>query len=329
MNAVTGRAAVAVIAIIALATVVGLAVFHRDSGFSIKLGDGDRTVSLDFGDKKVVEEVLDEMLAADDANASDRELVETMLANRGYYHLDKVLAADNANSSNREMVETMLATRGYYHITDDRLVSELTNLPDGEESGDLRNALRNLLYELKGPFAEPNPFAGVRNTLLVDKLMELDPRRTSADGGDQTGKDESQPVNPLMSELWRRSIEIQDIFRPHEIRATIRQGGGIPPGTAVACTDSLLDGKQITITSVGMQKRVMVDAREFCSRPAPNAQELLAGEREQLYLAPDDFVEVTGIVPAAVGGTARRDSHEVAVVVAPKHFVSLPPGAAP
>ena len=303
MNTAMSRTIVAVIAIIALATIVGLAIFHRDSGFEMTLGDGDRKVSLNFKDNSVdVADVLDTMLAADEANASNRELVEALLANRGYYH-----------------------------ITDVRLVNALTDLTPGEESSELSNALRNLLYDLKGPFAAPNPFAGVRNTLLVDAIMELDPRKTSSpDNGlsvdGEADKGTRQSINPLMSELWRRSIEIQGIFRPHEIRATIRQARGIPPGTAVACTDSLLDGKQITITSVGLQKRVMVDAREFCGRAAPNAEKLLAGEREELYLAPEDFVEIAGVVPAAATGTGRRDPVDVSVVVAPKHFVSRPPG---
>ena len=297
MNPAMSRAAVAVVAIVALATIAVLAIFHRDSGFEMTLGDGDRKVSLNFKDNTVdVDHVLDTMLSVDPANATNKELLETLLANRGYYH-----------------------------VTDVRLVNALTELTSDEESWPLSSALRNLLYDLKGPFAEPNPFAGVRNTLLVDAIMELDPRQTAR--GDETGKDSTQPINPLMSELWRRSIEIQGIFRPHEIRATIRLVRGIPPGTAVACTDSLLDGKQITITSVGMQKRVMVDAREFCGRAAPNAEKLLAGEREELYLAPDDFVEIAGVVPAAVSGTARRDPVDVSVVVAPKHFVSRPPGA--
>ncbi len=297
MSPAMSRAGVAIIAIVALTTIVVVAIFYRDSGFEMTLGDGDRTVSLNFKDKTVdVADVLDRMLAVDEANASNKELVEALLANRGYYH-----------------------------ITDVRLVNALTELTSDEESRPLSSALRNLLYDLKGPFAEPNPFAGVQNTLLVDAIMELDPRKTARD--DETGKNATQPINPLMSELWRRSIEIQGIFRPHEIRATVRLARGIPPGTAVACTDSLLDGKQITITSAGMQKRVMVDAREFCGRAAPNAEMLLAGEREELYLAPDDFVEIAGVVPVAVSGTARRDPVDVSVVVAPKHFVSRPPGA--
>lgn len=306
MNTATSRTIVGVTAIIALATIVGLAIFHRDSGFEMTLGDGDRKVSLDFKDNTVdVGHVLDTMLAETEANASNKELIEALLANRGYYH-----------------------------VTDVRLVSALTELTTDEENSELNGALRSLLYELKGPFAEPNPFAGVRNTLLVDAIMELDPRKTLKDDGEATidsksGNGASRPINPLMSELWRRSIEIEGIFRPPEIRATIRQGRGIRPGTAVACSDSLLARKQITITTSGVQKRVMVDAREFCGQAAPNAQQLLAGEREELYLAPDDFVEIAGVVPAAANGTARRDPVEVSVVVAPKHFVSLPPGAAP
>ncbi len=228
MSPTASRAAIAITGIVALAVIASLGIFYRQAGFKMTMGEGERSIVLDFqGNSVNVAEVLDKMLDTDGTDASSRELTEALLANRGYYH-----------------------------VTDPRLINALRDLPADEESA---KPFRRLLYELKGPFDKPYTFAGADDERLLDALKELDPKTTSGN---------PLMVNPLVSGLWQMSLNVDAIFRPRPINAALEPLQGVAPGSARACVSSLLDQKQITIVSGGIMKTAFVRADRLCSAAA-------------------------------------------------------------
>lgn len=285
MTPATSRAAIAITAIIALAGIVGLAVFHRNSGFEVVL-DKEGRVSLDFEGSQV-----------DFADV-----------------LDRVLSADDGVSSEKVLAEAILETRGYYHVTNVRLVDALRSLPPGEDNQPFTDALRNLLFDLQGPFARPYTFAGADDDRLLDALKDLDRKTTNGD---------PSAVSPLLSGLWRMSLDVNDIFRPRPINASLQRSPDVAPGSARACVNSLLDQKQITIVSGGVMKNAFVRADRLCSQPPPSARELLAGRSEVLYMAADDVDAISSSLQPATGAAAV----DVEVMVSPKYFGQLTPAS--
>jgi hypothetical protein len=276
-------------AIVAIAAVVSFALYFRDSGVEIVL-DKEGRVTLDFADNQV-----------DFADL-----------------LDRVLAADDGQSSEKVLAEAILENRGYYHVTNVRLVDALRALPPSDDNERFTAALRELLYDLQGPFARPYTFAGADDDRLLDALKDLDPKTTNGD---------PQAVSPLLSGLWRMSLNVDDLFRPRPINATIREADDVAPEIARACVNSLLDQKQITIVSGGVMKTAFVRADRLCPQPPPSARELLAGMREVLFMAPDDVADVTSSVQRTANDDGRPPSLEVEVMVSPKYFGQLMPAA--
>jgi len=285
MTPATSRAAIAITAIIAFAGIIGLAVLHRDSGFEVVL-DKEGRVSLDFEGSQV-----------DFADV-----------------LDRVLSAEDGASSEKVLAEAILETRGYYHVTNVRLVDALRSLPPGDDNQPFTDALRNLLFDLQGPFARPYTFAGADDDRLLDALKDLDRKTTNGD---------PSAVSPLLSGLWRMSLDVNDIFRPRPINASLQRSPDVEPGSARACVNSLLDQKQITIVSGGVMKTAFVRADRLCAKRPPTARELLAGRSEMLYMAPDDMDGIT----SSLSSGADAASAEVEVMVSPKFFGQLTPAS--
>ena len=298
MTPATSRAAIAITAIIALAVIVGLAIFHRDSGFEVVI-DGEGGVSLSFEDNKV-------------------DFAEL---------LDRVLAAEADGSLQKEAAEAILENRDYYHITSTRLVDALRNLPDDAADQPFTQAWRDLLYDLKGPFARPYTFAGADDAGLLGALTDLDPelvdQKSRTTNG--SGKTEELPVSPLLSALWVSFLNGAEVFRVREIHATIVPKESIASGSAKACLNSLLDKKHVTIVTGGVMKSAYVYADAFCPGRRLSAQELLAGQREKLFMAPADVAALAGDARAASASGGETMPLDVRVVVAPKFFGAFEP----
>lgn len=270
------RAVVAITGIVVLGVLIGLAIFHRQSGFQVELGKEGK-VALNFeGSKASLAEVL-----------------------------DKALIAEDDGSSEKRLAEMVLATRGYYHVSDRRLAHALRDLREEEDTRDFTSAVRELLYNLEGPFARPHTFSGARDGRLLRAFEDLDPE----------GKD-PEAVSPLFSSLWRMSLNHDGVFRPRPVSAAVKPDANVNRNRAAVCFGSILEGKEVLISGPGALQTAVVDADQVC---VPRSlRELLAGEPEQLRLAPDDFAALQGSTTA----DGRVTELQVDLIVSPKHFAS-------
>jgi|GEM_PF-2457795 len=286
MTPVAGRAVVAVVAIIALATIVGLSIFYRDTGFEVVI-DREKGITMTFDESEI-------------------DLPDLLL---------DLLAEDGSSGNHRQMVEAVLERQGYYHMSNLRLADALRTLSADDPNG-LAAALRELLYDLDGPFAPPHTLAGATDDRLLrealaalevdlDKIAALTP----------------EAVNPLLASLWEQSLERDGVLKARPIQAVLRPAGNIEPGRAFACDLSMLDNKEVTI--VGQGGRLLVEANVFCDPPAPQPRELLGGAVERLWVSREDF--------AVLAGGEQRGSMDVRLNPSPRAFrafVPEPPGAA-
>jgi hypothetical protein len=272
---------IAIVAVVALAVVVGYAITTRDSGFEVVI-DRERGVTLSFEERRI-------------------ELGELLL---------RVLAEDGDTSTQRQLAEAVLERQGYYHLGNIRLADALRTLAADDPSG-LAAELRRLLYDLQGPFATPHTLAGAPDDRLLQAFDALDIDFGKAD------EVTPEAVSPLLASLWQQSLNRDGVLRPRAIRATLRPAGGIERHRALACTNSVLDGKEVTVSGGHVLMRFRVDANQFCDRPAPRPRELLVGVAERLYVPREDFAEL-------VGGE-QRTSKDVRLVVSPRALGVLSP----
>ena len=279
MTPSTSRVIIFVTAILAVAAIVVYAIVNRDSAFEASVDSKGRIV-LKFDNNEVsFAQVLDDIFNAEDA-------------------------------SKKNAAEDALAGRGYYHYTDVALVNALRDLQRGEETEEFAVALRGLLYDLHGPFARPDTLSGARDDRLLAAFEDLDPKLSEVD---------PEAVNPLLSALWRMSLNIEGIFRPRAIRAELRSADNVPPRQAAACINSFLDRKEVFGSIGGELWGVMVEGGRLCSQAPPSVRALLAGWPEELHVAPSDFRRLASA--AGVDGDAATVTIEL--VISPKYYKSF------
>lgn len=198
-------------------------------------------------------------------------------------------------------------------MTGDKLVGALARIDAAAESNrELTAGLRNLLWDLNGPFAPPGTFRGA-DERLITALDEL-----------ENVSFESGQASRLIAEIWRLSLNRERLFRQRRFNAEVHQvsGPASTPGalpSIYACPGNQLAGMYATLwtTSSSTTGPLVVDVKHLnCSAP-DSLSALLSGKPAQLGL---DATAFTQLFP---DGTTPSDGSLVAYFhVYPRDFIA-------
>jgi hypothetical protein len=152
--------------------------------------------------------------------------------------LDKTVTAD------QEAANGVLESRGYYQLTSDRLVTILSEIDtDTDEGAMIARRLRQMLWNLEGPFRRPETLSGADGR-MVQALDDLD--------GAIAGADEA---SDLLATLWEQNLDQRGIFLQRQFPASIKIVERAPIGEPriYACSGGPLEvGRVIEIfTEIG------------------------------------------------------------------------------
>jgi hypothetical protein len=223
--------------------------------------------------------------------------------------LDSMLGKDLGS------VEGALNARGFYRLSSPQLVDALARIDTAAPpNAGVTQGMRELLWNLAGPFKRPGTFAGA-DERLIGALEEL----------------ETHPTSKLFAGIWERSLERTSIFRPRSFGADVmRLSGGpaAPPGEVFvyACPGNELVGKRMTLWTEGAPSGALTglivdDLQRFdCGNAGKAVEELLAGQPAQLALDRASFAVLFGdsdpaMVPRSVAAKFRVHPKELTAAV--------------
>ena len=208
--------------------------------------------------------------------------------------LGKAIEKDEAT------VTALLAGRGFFRPTDQRIVREIENLdPADPEDAAVVNALRQMLWNLSGPFRLP------------DTMIRADARLVTA-----IEEQSATPADParglLLAELIRLSLDRSSIFEVRQFPAQLQPleplagplAGNVV--TIATCPGSELIGKQAQIWGGGrtVYAEIVADVRlsPGCAGTARTIQALLQGKEGLFGIPPAAYEALTAA--AGTGGAA-------------------------
>jgi hypothetical protein len=199
--------------------------------------------------------------------------------------LDALLSeqpGSQVNSSQRKaLIANILRTHGFYSIPGDDAVSALRTMEDTERTHAFMHSVRELLYDLAGPFARPVTFSGARDARLLEALEDLARR---------------EPASPLVVRLWEMNLNLQGIFSPRAVTASVSIDQTLQPGIAATCNGSPLLEKggiiQASAKSDDPQSMIKVFVHKARLCRSPTSEEILGGKEVQLWLAPSDMANL-------------------------------------
>ena len=227
-----------------------------------------------------------------------------------------------ALEKDRELAEGDLAQLGFHSMHSVKVADELRRLKDDE----VAMAIREVLWDLDGPFALPGTFAGA-DKRLISALEDLDRVKT------ETGQ-----ISELLAEIVLMSVDRRGVFQPRDFAGEVRRlpGSAVRDGLArvYVCPGSPLVGKDIRITLQHASRDdpetedftifpgviVQDPSRMRCDGPFRKLTELLAGAPAELGLDADDFARLTAGAPP--GGLPTRGL-KVTFTVHPTDYTRL------
>ena len=201
-----------------------------------------------------------------------------------------------AIEADEETVEVLLSEHGFYNITSTRLVDAIGRIDAAaEENKKVTQGLREVLWDLNGPFQRPGTLTGA-DERLIGALEELEEVLR-----------ESGETSRLLAELWRRSLNRTSVFRPRSFHAVVKQISGEPeslnpeaPPTIYACPGSAFVGKEMSIWipegEGGLVTGFVVEevTKFDCDSSKRSLQQLLAGQPADLALDRNTFSILAG-----------------------------------
>jgi hypothetical protein len=212
---------------------------------------------------------------------------------------------DSAMKKDKATVDALLNGHGYFNITQDVEWVSVLRERDEEVTDDVAGAVRNLLFDLSGPFALPDTFDQAK-AQLIDALKILD------DMAESFEPDSGGQANPFLTEIWRQNLDRTSIFEPRAFRAEVRllhdpvlELASSAPGPAVVyvCRGSELRGRNIQLVNIEgadgfiLTARVIVDPNRIeCGGNARTFEQLIAKGTARLWMTPEDFAQLTAPV---------------------------------
>jgi hypothetical protein len=132
--------------------------------------------------------------------------------------------AESGTDADRRLVSSILQAHGFYRIPSLEAAAQLREIKETEATRDFVRAVRSTLYNLEGPFSRPATFLEADDDRMLDAIVDLY---------------DQKPTSPLVTELWRMSLDMKGIFEPRNIKISIREDTSLPSGVAATCTGNI------------------------------------------------------------------------------------------
>lgn len=196
-------------------------------GFKVETDEsGQLTVSAEGEHfSEVVQQAIDE----------DSDLFEAVLSKHGYYPLDS------------ELLVAELRRNGYYKFGSQDLVNALRELKS-DEHATLTTGMRDILWDLEGPFTPPGVLDGAGHDLYEDAVLELN----TALGRYAPGDPEAE-ANAFITRMILDQLDRKGLFKDRLFRAKVVKLDGLEPRkqdgrhVVYVCADSELAGRELIL----------------------------------------------------------------------------------
>jgi hypothetical protein len=220
-----------------------------------------------------------------------------------------------------DSAEALLANEGYYKLTSVEWVEQLRILELGAE---VDRRIRQLLYDLDGPFDPEEEALAGSDERLMEAVLALHEHATEIDPS------ADEVANAFLARILVDNLEHQGVFKHRSYKAEIAfiaGPDGLDQGRHVvyACPGSVFEGKQATVRSAEKNRiipaSVVVDPNRFSNCPSPRTmRELLANKSERLGFTKLAFSELHGPVDSD-GTLPPRMAAEMQVL--PRHYTAV------
>lgn len=229
--------------------VIAISLFHRSGGFSVIIESAGQRFEVDFEKEQIgLSEMLDEILSETNGN-------------------------DGSNPSKSKTIVSILSAHGFYHIPSVEAASAIRQIKEDDGTQSFVRDIREILYDLKGPFSRPSTFRKAPDARLLSALDDLN---------------DHEPSSPLVAKLWEMSLEWNGIFSPREVPIKIIKDDNLAYGHASTCRGSILLGKSSIIT---IDEKPFIEINITKHRPClpTKSIDLLSGEKATVWISPYDL----------------------------------------
>jgi hypothetical protein len=258
----TGRSVTAVAAIVAtlvIGAVTTIAIMNRSGGVTLDLKSGSNSIAFNVAENRI----------------NFNELLECLLSEQLSENCKKLLGQSGANdSSRRRVIRNILEDHGFYSIPSDSAVIALREIKETEGTRAFIRSVRQLLYDLVGPFSRPATFMEAPDDRLLLALDDLAERK---------------PSSPLLAKLWEMSLDWKGIFYPRSVNVVIEGDDTLTPKVAATCAGSVLLEKsaQVLNEQGDSGTSVIISKSKPCA--APSTENLLAGKPAMIWMSESDM----------------------------------------
>lgn len=220
----------------------------------------------------------------------------------------------NAIEQDRRTVEALLSSHGFFHIESSRMISALAQIDVSKvENRDVTNGMREMLWNLDGPFERPGTLAGA-DERFIGALEELDLASTDH-------------PSELLARIWQHSLDKTSVFRPRRFDGVVVLVPNAPPQDGrpqiYACPGNEISGKVTTLQTKGETRNLVtgeVVSEVFldgCGGSALSLRALLAGEPARFGL---DFDTFSNLIAPGQTATVLPEQVEVVFTVYPRNL---------
>jgi len=275
-----------VLAILVTGAITALAVWHRSGGVDFELSSGNYKAAFKVAENRI------------DLN----QLLDCLLSEQLPKECSTLLGPSGANDRpRREAITGILQGHGFYRIPSDRAATALRDLKESENTQPFIQSMRQLLYDLAGPFARPATFMDASDDRLLLALDDLVANK---------------PSSPLVARLWEMSLDWKGIFQPRIVKVDIQLDTSLKEHVAATCAGSVLLEKSAQVVAneqgdIGVS--VIISKARPCA--ATSTENLLAGTPAPIWMSETDIAALL-----KDSATANQKSFKGILVPAPNNF---------
>jgi hypothetical protein len=255
------------VAILAIAAIVVIAISKRHSPWKIYVQNGEQRIGFEFEQDVNLSDMLDSLLSKKGENSPDLD-------------------------TQKRLIKSVLENNKFYLIPSKAAANEIRSMRDTDKAKEAREfveAIRSTLYDLDGPFSQPNTLLGIKDNRLLNAFEDLN---------------EKDPQSPLLQAVWEWNLEGRSFLKLRIIEnASVKVDPSLAEGIAKTCAGSVLLGKTAVITSAEMGASfatVSIDKSMLCPNSVgTSAQDLLKGKGTLVHISPKDMQQMRGEVVQA------------------------------
>jgi hypothetical protein len=278
-----------VVATIVIGAVTAVALLHRSGAVTIDAKSGGNSFSFKVAESRI------------DFNGLLECLLSEQLSDKCKTLLGQPDAGDGAR---RRVVRGILQDHGFYYIPSDSAVTALRDIKETENTQAFVQSVRQLLYDLAGPFSRPATFMDASDDRLLLALDDLAERK---------------PSSPLVAKLWEMSLDWKGIFHPRSVNVVIKSDDALKPNVAATCAGSILLEKSAQVLNERSDTGISIVISKSKPCAATSTENLLAGKPTEIWIsetdvsalrknaAPENSKDMKGILVPAPSNFTPRD----------------------